>query len=117
MSFKAINFNYLEENEKVALTELKVRVKELLSFKLLAIILYGSKARGDYDINSDIDIAIIVEGLTKELKSQILDIVTAIELEYLTPLSTLILSKEEFELLKSRERRIALDIEREGIEI
>jgi hypothetical protein len=43
--------------------------------------------------------------------------VTAIELEYLTPLSTLILSKREFEFLKSRERRIALDIEREGIEI
>jgi len=114
---KVINLDYLEENERLALTELKLKIKRLLGSKLLAIILYGSKARRDYDIDSDTDIAIIVEDLTKELKSQILDIVTAIELEYLTPLSTLILSKKEFELLKSRERRIALDIEREGIEI
>jgi len=114
---KVINLDYLEENERLALTELKLKIKRLLGSKLLAIILYGSKARGDYDIDSDTDIAIIVEDLAKELKFQILDIVTAIELEYLTPLSTLIPSKREFEFLKSRERRIALDIEREGIEI
>lgn len=106
-----------EESELLALTELKVRLRKLLGPKLLTIVLYGSKARGDYDVTSDTDVAIIVEDLTKELKSQILDIVTEIELEYLTPLSTLILSSREFEVLKSRERRIALDIQREGIEI
>jgi hypothetical protein len=40
-----------------------------------------------------------------------------IETKYLTPLSTLILSKDEFERLKIRERRIAIDIENEGIVI
>jgi hypothetical protein len=37
------------------------------------------------------------------------------ELKYLTPLSTLVLSDDDFEFLKKRERRIALDIEKEGI--
>ncbi len=108
---------YLNEDERLALSELKARLKELLGPKLLSIVLYGSKARGDYDIDSDTDIAIIVEGLTRELKNKILDIITDIELEYLVPLSTIIFSKEEFEALKSRGRRLALDIEREGIEI
>lgn len=108
---------YLNENEKLALSELKAKLKELLGPKLISIILYGSKARGDYDIDSDTDVAIIVEGLTRGLKIKIFDIVTDIELEYLVPLSTIIFSKEEFEALKSRGRRLALDIEREGIEI
>jgi hypothetical protein len=36
------------------------------------------------------------------------------ELEHLIPLTLLILSDEDFEYLKSMERRIALDIERKG---
>lgn len=108
---------YLDENEKLALSELKAKLKGLLGPKLISIILYGSKARGDYDIDSDTDVAIIVEGLTRGLKIKIFDIVTDIELEYLVPLSTIIFSKEEFEALKSRGRKLALDIEREGIEI
>jgi len=97
------------------LVELKEAVQEIVGDRLVKMVLYGSRARGDYNNESDIDIAIIVRGLTRGLKNQILDIVADIELKYLTPLSTLVLSEEDFELLKKRERRIALDIEREGI--
>jgi hypothetical protein len=41
--------------------------------------------------------------------------VADIEFKHLRSLSTLILSEEDFLLLKKRERRIAIDIEREGI--
>ena len=107
--------NILSGEDTAALKELKVSLKELLGDRLVKFMLYGSRARGDYEAESDIDVAIIVKGLTRELKNQILDKVAEIEFEYLTPLSTLVLSEEEFELLKKRERRIALDIEREGI--
>lgn len=105
----------LTDEEKLALKELKSTLSALLDVRLLRFVLYGSRARGDYDEESDIDVAIIVKGLTKELKNQILDKVAEIEIEYLTPLSTLVLSEEDFEFLKKRERRIALDIEKEGI--
>lgn len=95
--------------------ELKNTLGEFLGDRMTKLVLYGSRARGDYNENSDIDVAIIIRGLTRELKNQILDKVAEIEFEYLTPLSTLVLSEEDFELLKKRERRIALDIEREGI--
>jgi len=101
--------------EKKVLEELKRNLTGLLGDRLRKLVLYGSRARGDYDAESDIDIAIIVRGLTRELKNQIFDMVADIEMEHLTPLSTLVLSEEDFELLKRRERRIALDIEREGI--
>ncbi|MBW2312033.1 MAG: hypothetical protein JRF35_13345 [Deltaproteobacteria bacterium] len=38
-----------------------------------------------------------------------------IELAYLLPIAVVVLSEEEFDHLKKRERRIALDIDREGI--
>ena len=83
--------------------------------RLLRMILFGSIARGDYTDESDIDVAIIIRGLTLELKHKILDRVAEVELNHLMPVSALLLSEEEFIRLKKRERRIALDIEREGV--
>ena len=97
------------------INELKQSLEELLGDRVLRIVLFGSRARGDYNDKSDFDIAIIVRELTRDLKNQILDKVVDIELKYLKPLSLLILSENEFKQLKKRERRIALDIEREGI--
>ena len=97
------------------LRELKESLEALLGDRLLRMVLFGSLARGDYNDESDMDVAIIIRRLTRELKHQILDKVAEVELNHLTPVSVLILSEEEFNRLKKRERRIALDIEREGV--
>ncbi len=109
----SINF---VENKFLVLRELKDVLKGFLGDRV-RLVLYGSRARGDYTKESDIDIAIIVQGLTRELKNQILNIVADIEMKHLIALSTLVFSEEDFECLKKRERRIALDIEREGVSI
>ncbi|ODS31042.1 MAG: nucleotidyltransferase [Candidatus Scalindua rubra] len=110
-----MNNSTLTIDEKKALKELKDCLNELLSDRIVGLILYGSRARGDYDNKSDIDVAIIIRGLTRELKNQVFETIADIELKYLTPLSTLVISEEHYEFLKQRERRIALDIESEGI--
>jgi predicted nucleotidyltransferase len=97
------------------LRELKKNLEHLLGDRLVNIVLFGSRARGDFSDESDIDVAIIVRELTKKLKDKILDEVAQVELEYDMPISAFVLSEEEFNQLKRRERRIALDIEREGI--
>jgi len=97
------------------LQELKRSLESFLGDQLINMVLFGSMARGDYRDESDVDVAIIVRGLTRKLKSQILDEVAKLELEHHMPVSVLVLSDEEFNHLKKRERRIALDIERDGI--
>jgi predicted nucleotidyltransferase len=109
--------NALIYKEKTALKELKERLKGFLDERLIRFVLFGSRARGDYDSQSDIDVAIIVRGLTRDLKNQILDVVAEVEFKHLVPLSTLVISEDEFKRLKKLERRIALDIESEGIPI
>lgn len=105
---------HLTPVEKKAVAELKEALQEMLGDRLVGLYLFGSKARGDYSASSDIDIAVIVRGLTWQLKKAVFDKAADIELEHDVYLSTLVLSEEQFELLKQRERRIALDIEREG---
>ncbi len=105
----------LSQSETEALEELKLTLQGFLGEELKDLILFGSKARGEAEPESDIDVAILVETLTRERKRQIFDLVAEIELKYLVVISSLVLSVEEFGHLKSREKRIALDIESEGI--
>ena len=102
-------------NMENQLIDLKESLKLSLGDSLIKMVLFGSRARGDYDEDSDIDIAIIVRSLSKELKNNIFSQVAEIELKYLRPISSIIFSETEFNRLKERERRIALDIESEGI--
>ncbi len=108
---------FLSSDQKAVLSRLKIELDDLLHQDLRRVVLFGSRARGDAEADSDLDVAIIVNDLTRKRKRQILDVVTDLELRYLAPVSTFILSSEDFERLRSRERRIARDIEQEGIAI
>ncbi len=97
------------------LAVLKSRLQELLKGSLVRLVLFGSRARGDYEESSDVDIAVIVRGLSRPLKDRILKEVAGIELEHDQPLSVLVFSEEELNRLHERERRIAHDILEEGV--
>ncbi len=107
----------MEAERDRVLKELKHGIEGQLGDRLVKMVVFGSRARGDFDAESDTDIAIIVLGLSRELKYQILDTVAEIEMKFVIPLSVIVFSENEFERLKKRERRIALDIEKEGIPI
>ncbi|HEC62507.1 MAG TPA: nucleotidyltransferase domain-containing protein [bacterium] len=97
------------------LIDLKESLELFLGDSLIKLVLFGSRARGDYEEDSDIDVAVIVRSISKELKNQIYNKVAEIELKYLRSISSIVFSEAEFNRLKERERRIALDIESEGI--
>jgi predicted nucleotidyltransferase len=111
------DLEHLTKEEKAGLEEIKERVQTIVGQRLRGIRLFGSKARGDFDPESDLDIAILVDGLDQETKRKIIDIVADVELKFLVVVSSLVLSWEDFQSLRSRERRIALDIESEGVPV
>ncbi len=98
-----------------ALKKLKEELLVLLGDGLAGMFLFGSRARGDYQEDSDIDVAILVRGMSPQLKEKILEKVAEFELAHDIVVSALVISEKDFNQLKRRERRIALDIEQEGI--
>ena len=88
---------YLTENEKLALVKLKLILGELFHDTSMEVILYGSKARGDYDNDSDVDMAVITGEITRSVKRSVMEKIAEIEAEYLTIISPLILTREQFE--------------------
>jgi hypothetical protein len=111
------SLEHLTGDEKKAVAEIRERVNGLVGSRLKALYVFGSKARGDYDAESDVDLAILVDDLDNPMKRRIIDIVVEVETRYIVVISSLVLSWKEFSHLLDRERRLALDIEKEGIPI
>jgi predicted nucleotidyltransferase len=86
--------------------------------RLKSLRLFGSRARGDADVDSDADVSVIVEGLTDDERSLAIDLAMSAwrNAGCRGPLiSPLPWSDAEYAVRRHAERRIALDIDREGI--
>ncbi|MEW6703157.1 MAG: nucleotidyltransferase domain-containing protein [Bacteroidota bacterium] len=74
-------------------------VKKLLGDKLRSIVLYGSYARGDYDLESDIDFAAITNIKNEDLNAftnEIGEIITDLTLKYGILVTLILLNEETF---------------------
>ena len=109
--------NPISDKERLLLNHLRKRLEERCGNRLEQFVLFGSRARGDADENSDLDILIVINKLTSKEKSDLLDEAFDMALAEEIPLSPLIVSSDWFETLKKRERRLVLDIEKEGISL
>ena len=96
---------------------LKRRLASRYGPRLVKLCLFGSRARGDHLQDSDIDVAVVIRGLDRRGKMAVLSAVAELEFERSTAISVLVLSEEVFNELLRYERRIALDIEGDGIRV
>lgn len=60
------------------------------------IILYGSVAKGTQTSESDVDIAVIINGYTKTMHDAMTDFIVDLELEYNKVLSVLLIDYDKF---------------------
>ncbi len=104
----------LKESEKKALQKLKYKLSA--RFPQVEIIIYGSKARGDYDKSSDIDLLILLEhDVTSAIEKEIIGLAYDIELEHNIVFGLLIESKNSWDSSLSRAMPIHWNIEKEGV--
>lgn len=76
------------------------KVHEILKSDLIKVILYGSCARGDYTVDSDIDIALLTKCSRDDVKKYngaLGDIATDFAMEYYQVINFVCLPYEEFE--------------------
>jgi len=99
---------------KNALLEVKSTLQGLYKDQLKKIILYGSYARGEQREDSDIDLAIILEGDINTFKEidRIIDQIYDIELKYNLLISIHPISEKRFEFEKNP---FLLNVKEEGV--
>jgi len=91
------------------------RMKALLMDNLVSIKLFGSKVRGDFNADSDIDILIVVKEKDFGLREKIYDVLLDIDLEFDPRISLKIFSEKEITINKQLKSPFIFNIEREGV--
>lgn len=115
-SQKTIREIKLRRNEKEALREFKEKIIE--RFPDARILLYGSKARGDSDKESDIDLLILVgSNVDTKLEEEIYHISYEIELKYDVVFGETIENKSFWNTPLANVMPLHWNIDREGIAI
>lgn len=105
----------LSPDEKAALDDFCARVRARFGNRVSRIVLFGSRARGDVHEESDIDVCVVVDGITWQEARDVDEITGSILAEREVMLSPLVISTERMELLRRRERAIAEEIARDGV--
>lgn len=105
----------LSASEQAAIREFVDRVRDLLGSGMRDARLFGSRARGEGHEHSDLDIAIVVGAGGRARRHDIYDLAFDIGLAHGVELAPLVIEETRLRELRARERRIAFDIEREGI--
>lgn len=95
------------------LKEFRKGLEKLYGNRLKNIILYGSWARGQATENSDIDLAVILEGEVDPCREidVMIDLITDVNLDFETLLSVFPLSVTDFKQLNSP---LLLNLRKEG---
>lgn len=103
--------------ERIALDELRAWLQGRFGARLRELLLFGSRARGEGNEESDLDVLVVVEELRgaegREIAYTCGDLLTRHDVL----VSPFTVSGERWHDLKRRERRIAVEIVRDGVPI
>ena len=102
------SLEYLTPTEQGAITEYVARIRGKFRKRVLAVMLFGSKARGDADAESDIDLVVLVDVESGEFRSRLWRIASDVSLEYDVVLSPRVFGQERWDEM----RRIRLPLYR-----
>lgn len=105
----------MTDKDRMIATELKKKLLEAV--RLVDFKVFGSRARGDAEPDSDMDLFIEVEELDKQIKSRIRDIVWKVGLEHDLYISPVIFTRHEIEDTPLRAAPLVKNIAEEGVRV
>ena len=108
---------YLQPNEKAAISEYINRLMGHLDNCLVEVYLFGSKARGDFTPDSDLDLLVILEVDDWETKDQARFVAADIALEYDVLINTHILSQMRWEEMAHQQTTLWRAVQQDGVSL
>lgn len=107
----------LSHVETEAVAALKKRLQKRVKDHFVKIILFGSRARGEGDTHSDLDLLVLLRREDHPTRKKIYNMAAEISFDYGIDISPFVISMRRFGKLKEIQRGIALGIAREGREV
>ena len=86
----------LAVGERLAVEEYLARVCHLFPERILSVTLFGSRARGDADPESDVDLLLVVDSESPEFRSQLWRIASDVSLEHNLVISVRVFAQERW---------------------
>lgn len=108
---------HLEEQEQSAVQAFASRLSDFLGEELCHLWLFGSKARGDFNADSDVDLLIVLHNLNPERRGIIRRMAARISLDFDTLLNTHILDKARWDKIVRYQDTLWREIQRDGISL
>ena len=105
----------MEKKDYLIARDLKRKLSEVV--KVVNLIVFGSRARGDHDEYSDMDVSIEVESVDKGLKEEIADIAWEVGFENFMVISPLVFTTDEIENSPLRSSPILKSITEGGVRL
>jgi predicted nucleotidyltransferase len=107
--------NRITKKESDALQAFNQRLLNELGKQVRQVILFGSKARGDSALDSDIDVLILTDGENRQLRKTISKISSQIGLDYDVCLGALLIANKRWQQMSSERFSLCRNVERDGI--
>ena len=105
----------LQPDERQAIETFLTRLWTCYQNRILRAVLFGSKARGDSRVESDIDILLIVDEDDWRFRHAISDIASDVSLEYGVLIGPRVIGRERWERMKRERFSLYENVVREGI--
>lgn len=107
---------HLTDKEQEATADFITRLADENIFPV-SVMLFGSKARGDYDAESDIDLLLVLPDVNLSLRDHIRDVAADVSIDYSIYLSTRVWSKAYFAEQARVKTTLFQEVQEDGVEM
>ncbi len=111
------NLKHLTKTEEQAIEKFVELMRAGLRHSLVKLEIFGSKIKGDYTEDSDIDILIIVRERTLGIMDRVAEITTQLNIEYAISISPTVFSEYEHRVNIDMKSPFSLCVETEGVRL
>jgi len=109
--------NRLPPNVERAVADFARELRRRFGDEVLVVSVFGSYARGEANEDSDVDLFVVLENSDWNRRAEVIDLATDIGMPRDLLLSPTVFDRATWELWRSHERALVLDVEREGVPV
>lgn len=108
---------YLNDRERMAVEEYLNWLWTLYGNTVLRVVLYGSKVRGDFDVESDVDLFVVLREPNGDRRERLERVGFEIGLKYDVVLSDLVVDKTRYDWMRQYQEPFYQQMEKEGVDL